>query len=91
MEKENNEVLAALLQDVRALKKASQEVQGEVKEHHVLLDGLSTAFDKGRSVLQGAMNRLGLVSSTGSFVHIWLLVLIMFVVFGFIFALLRFR
>ena len=91
IEKENDAVLKALLQDVKALKKGSSEVAAEIKSHLKLLDVLGDAFSTARAGLRRTMSKLEEVGGLRSSSHMWLLFGFVFVVFIFIYFLLKFR
>lgn len=91
MESENEEVIKALRQDVRALRGISGSINTEIGQHIKLLDALQTSMESVRSGLTRTMRRLDDVTGTSGMGHIWLLLLFAFGVFFFIFLLLKFR
>ena len=89
MVEENDAMLAALSADVSALKRASQGLRDEVKEHLSLMDRLTNAFDSSRGALAGTMGRLEKVMKNGNSRHMWLLAVFVLSVFIFLYYILR--
>jgi hypothetical protein len=88
-EAENDAILAELLKDVRALKGSSMEVGGEVREHLTLADRLQDvllhANDRVKKAIRGVEGISGVTASS----HIWLVIAFAFVVFFFIYILIK--
>lgn len=88
---ENDEVLRALREDVRALKGVSGAIGREVQEQNKFLDLLQSSMSAARSGISATMKKLDHVSSVSGVGHMWLLVLMVFMVFFFVYLLLKFR
>jgi hypothetical protein len=91
MERENDEVLKALRQDVRSLRGISGTINTEVGHHIKLLDSLQTTMDAARTGLKHTMRKLDDVTGSSGMGHIWLLLIFAFCVLFFVFLLLKFR
>lgn len=90
MERENDEILSALLQDVKYLKKASTDVRDEVQEHNVFLDTLANSFHGAKDGLKKTMQKLESVAGNTTNAHMWILFAAVFGTFFFIYLLLKF-
>ena len=91
MERENDELLGALIGDVRALKANSRNIGKEVTKHNSFLDTVQNAMSSAGSTLTKTTKKLGAVSSASSSSHLWILFVFAFVVFVFIYMMLRWR
>ena len=89
---ENDALLAALLSDVRSLRGTATDIGGEIKEHSSLFDRVAQRMSRARDSIARTTKRLVQGESAGGHVsHIWLLVVFAFVVFVFIYMLLKFK
>ena len=91
MLKENNAIVAALMEDVRALKRASKAVQEEVKTHVRFLDRLQDITSNAKDQVKRVLGKVDEVSGFSSVGHMWLLFLVAFVVCIYLYFLLRHR
>jgi hypothetical protein len=91
MERENDELLGALIGDVRALKANSNKIGKEVNKHNSFLDTVQSAFGAAGSSLNRTTKKLASVSGASSASHIWALFIFAFFVFFFIYLTLRWR
>lgn len=91
MERENEEVLRALREDVRALKGISGLIGREVQDQNKFLDILQSSMTAAKAGISSTMRKLDHVSSVSGVGHMWLLIIMVLVVCFFIYLLLKFR
>jgi blocked-early-in-transport protein 1 len=88
-EAENDAILKALLADVRTLKGHAKGIDAEVKQHNEILDGLMKNMIAAKDGVSKTVRKLDTVTGSAAASHMWLLFLVAFVVFFFIYVMLR--
>ena len=89
---DNDALLSALLSDVQSLKGNATDIGGELKEHSSLFDRVAVRLGRARDSIMRTTNRLKTSESMGGHVsHIWILLVFAFVVFVFIYLMLKFK
>jgi hypothetical protein len=89
---DNDALLNALLQDVQSLKGNANDIGGELKEHSTLFDRISVRLGRARDSIMRTTNKLTKSESMGGHVsHVWILLIFAFVVFVFIYLMLKFK
>lgn len=89
---DNDALLSALLQDVQSLKGNAGDIGGELKEHSSLFDRISIRLGRARDSIARTTNKLTKSESMGGHVsHVWILLIFAFVVFVFIYLMLKFK
>jgi len=91
VERENDEMVRALIGDVRALKQRTRAMGTEVKRHNSFLDVMRGQFESTTSALGRVMGKLNHAGGWSSMAHLWLLFLFAFAVFVFIYLMLKLR
>ncbi|KEG10258.1 Golgi vesicular membrane trafficking protein [Trypanosoma grayi] len=89
-EEENDELMRALLSDVRVVKRNFTAMGAEVRRQNVLLDGLERVFGRTRAQLGRTLRQLDVTGVT-SVKHMWVLFVFAIVVFMLIYIMLKFR
>jgi hypothetical protein len=89
---DNDALLAALLTEVKSLNSNAKEISGELKEHSTLFDRVSVRLGRARDSIAKTTQRLIKGESVGGHVsHVWILLVFAFVVFFFIYMMLKFK
>ena len=89
---DNDALLNALLQDVKSLKSSASDIGGELKEHSSLFDRVAVRLGRAKDSITRTTQRLVKGESMGGHVsHIWILLVFAFVVFFFIYMMLKFK
>eukprot|EP00744_Colponema_vietnamica_P001850 GILI01003014.1.p1 GENE.GILI01003014.1~~GILI01003014.1.p1 ORF type:complete len:139 (+),score=28.45 GILI01003014.1:92-508(+) len=88
-EKENDAILKALMADIKTIKTTHKNIGEEIGSQNKLLELLGETFGKAQGALGSAMKKVGEVGGMSSHTHMWLLIIFAFVVFLFIWFLLK--
>lgn len=89
VESENDEILKALLRDVRKVKSSVTDINKEVKEHNSILDNLTSSALAANQSVQRTVLRLQSVTGLSSVWHVWFLIVVTAVVLLYLVALLK--
>ncbi|ORC90117.1 Golgi vesicular membrane trafficking protein [Trypanosoma theileri] len=89
-EEENDELMRALLSDVRTVRRQFTAMGAEVRRQNSLLDRLDSVFARTRMQLGRTLRQLD-VSGVTSVKHMWVLFIFVLVVFMLIYVMLKFR
>ncbi|AAZ10405.1 Golgi vesicular membrane trafficking protein, putative [Trypanosoma equiperdum] len=87
---ENDQIMSALLSDVRAVKKNFTSMGVEVRRQNSFLDSLQDTFGRTRARLNRTMRYLNLPELTSA-KHMWVLFVFVFVVLVLIYIMLKSR
>eukprot|EP00996_Jenningsia_fusiforme_P006195 NODE_7431_length_476_cov_71.552693_g6987_i0.p1 GENE.NODE_7431_length_476_cov_71.552693_g6987_i0~~NODE_7431_length_476_cov_71.552693_g6987_i0.p1 ORF type:complete len:127 (+),score=23.31 NODE_7431_length_476_cov_71.552693_g6987_i0:88-468(+) len=88
-EKENDDELELLGQQVSAVRHVAIEINEEVHRHNLLLSNMGNQFDAASSSLKGTMGRMQAMMQHGGSKHICVLILFVFCVFLALYWLMR--
>ncbi|CAD2213380.1 blocked early in transport 1 [Angomonas deanei] len=87
---ENDELIKALLSDIKTTKRNFSSMNEEVNKQNSILQLLESSFGGVRTSLQSTFRKLDAIGGS-SYTHIWVLCVFVVFVFLFIWFLLRFR
>ncbi|RNF09149.1 golgi family vesicular membrane trafficking protein [Trypanosoma rangeli] len=87
-EEENDELMRALLGDVRSVRHKFTAIGEEVRRHNTLLDTLDAVFGRTRARLGRTLRQLDVAGVT-SVTHMWVLFVFVLVFFLLVYAMLK--
>ncbi|KAG8346363.1 hypothetical protein ERJ75_000132600 [Trypanosoma vivax] len=87
---ENDEILQALIGDVRTMRQRFKDLGVEVRRQNSLLDSLQAAFARTRVRLDHTMHQLSRAGLTSVW-HMWVLFIFVFVAFILLYVMLKTR
>nr|CCC89809.1 putative Golgi vesicular membrane trafficking protein [Trypanosoma congolense IL3000] len=87
---ENEQIMSALLDDVRSVKRNFTSIGVEVRRHNSLLDSLQATFGRTHARLNRTLRQLGVPELTSAW-HMWVLFVFVFVFFVLVYVMLKTR
>jgi len=90
LERQNDEGLNVLADQVSALKQITIDIGDEVREQNKMLDGMDSDFGRADGLLKGTMKKLGEISGFKSTSHMFILALFIVVVVMLVYAIYKF-